>query len=411
MIGRDPFREVHVADRRVDMHFQGTDGAIQFASSEMASIFAKVAHSWPCGSGQGPSGIFADVRQSGSKWSLDFPRSEPQLKVYDAVNCICDLIVELNWSRLRQNTELMCLHAAGVEMGQSLVVFPSGRRAGKSTLTTELARRGYKVFSDDILAVRLNEDGLAEGLATGVSPRLRVPLPPEASEDFCNWVSSDPGPGNRQYKFLTKAPVAPHGLSRPIGAIVTLDRVDEDIPPAFCEMDAKDVLPVLIHQNFGRFVHSGRALAAFAAIANDLPCLKLTYGNFERAADFLEAAVKDGLLETGATAEVKHGTLPDFDSPRAPFNPERAYRQRAGFQYVVTGDEAFVSDANGVGIFRMGPGMLPIWTLLEESMTLKTVVEILGEAFPDVGEETLVRDVRTGFEQLNDAGLIEGADE
>jgi hypothetical protein len=57
----------------------------------------------------------------------------------------------------------------------------------------------------------------------------------------------------------------------------------------------------------------------------------------------------------------------------------------------------------------MGPGMLPIWTLLEEPMTLEAVVAVLNEAFPDIAEETLFRDVRTGLEQLNDAGLIEAA--
>lgn len=398
-----------MANNSVALHFQGTDGAIRFADVDMANTFRRIAHGWPCDADRGPSDPFAEVRQAGSGWSIRFLKPEPDLKTYDAVNSMCDLIVELNWSRLRENTQLMCLHAAGVEIGKSLVVFPSGRRAGKSTLTAELARRGYKVFSDDVLAVRLNEHGVAEGLATGVSPRLRVPLPPEASEDFRNWVWSDPGPGNRQYKFLTGAPVAPYGSSRRIGAIVTLDRVDDDVPPAFSEMAAKDVLPVLIHQNFGRFVHSGRALAAFSAMARDLPCLKLTYGNFAEAADFLEAAAEEGLVETGVMVDVEHGMLPDFDTPHAPFDPTRAYRQRVGFHCVVTGDEAFVSDANGLGIFRMGPGMLPIWMLLEEPVTLQDVVAVLAELFPDAGAETLFQDARTGLEQLNDAGLIEAA--
>ena len=305
----------------------------------------------------------------------------------------------------------MCLHAAGIQMGQALVVFPSKRRAGKSTLTAELARRGHRVFTDDILAVQLNEHGIAEGLATGVSPRLRLPLPSEASSGFCDWVAADSGPANKQYKYLTEAPAAAFGSASPIGAIITLDRVDEDIPPAFSQMDTEEVLPVLIYQNFGRFANAGRVLSAFGAIASELPCLKLTYGNFERAAEFLEAAVEEGLLADGAVADTNTARLPDFEQKNAPFDPERAYRQRAGFQCIRTGDEAFISDASGIGIFRMGPGMMPIWLLVEETMTLEEIVLVMSEMDPDVGRKTLRRDIRIGLEKLNKAGLIEPVDD
>lgn len=394
-------------ENRFVLQFEGTDSAIRFASQDMANIFTSVARGWPSSVAQDNLELFADVTQTDHKWSTKFltPGSRP--KTRDAVNAICDLIVELNWSRLRHDTTLMCLHAAGVAMGQSLLVLPNGRRAGKSTLTAELARRGSKVFSDDILAVRLNKRGIAEGLATGISPRLRVPLPARASKEFQDWVTGDPGPSNRQYKFLSRAPVARYGTSCPIGAIVTLDRAGEDVGPSFSEMTTKEVLSVLIYQNFGRFAHSGWTLAALAAIAESLPCLKLTYSNFEEAADFLEASVEEGLLASGAVAAIKHDNVPDFREPNPPFDHSRRYQQRVGFECVMTDDEAFVSDANGVGIFRMGPGMLPIWMLLAEPVSSADIVTVLGDAFPEAGHETLARDVAAGLEELNSVGLIE----
>ncbi len=170
-----------MANGPVEVHFHETDGAIRFSRPEMVQEFRRVVHDWPCAEGAGSVLPFADVSKDGAKWDVRILGPDPRQKTYDVVNGICDLIVELNWSRLRQKTELLCLHAAGVEMGEALLVLPSGRRAGKSTLTAELARRGHRVFSDDILALQLDANGVAIGLATGISPRLRLPLPAEAT--------------------------------------------------------------------------------------------------------------------------------------------------------------------------------------------------------------------------------------
>lgn len=399
-----------MSDEPIDVLFEGADGTIRFASDELEREFRRVVHGWPVDRSRVNQDPFAQVALEGARWSVDILRPERRHKSSNPVNRICDLIIELNWSRLRQNNELMCLHAAGIQMGEALVVFPSRRRAGKSTLTAELSRRGHRVFTDDILAVQLSSDGIAEGLATGVSPRLRLPLPPEASERFYSWVEQDQGPANKQYKYLTEAPVAGFDKAAPIGAIVTLNRVEEDVTPSFSDMDAKEVLPVLIHQNFGRFANSGRILSAFGAIARDLPCLKLTYGSFEQAADFLEEAVQKGLLAQHAVAEADSNALPDFERLKEPFEEARRYRQRAGFQCINTDDEAFVADANGVGIFRLGPGMIPIWLLLQEPVSLEEIIAVLSEVFPDVMPDTLLSDTRKAMRKLNHAGLIDPVD-
>lgn len=396
-----------MTQEQFDVRFQGADGAIRFATADMAEAFQQVAHKWPVSDVKETSACFAVVRTSGSRWAVDVLCPEKRKTVkHDPVNAICDLVVELNWSRLRCNKELMCLHAAGVRMGGSLVVFPSRRRAGKSTLTSELARRGHQVFTDDILAVQVSQAGVPEGLATGVAPRLRLPLPPQASHGFDHWVANDPGPSNKQYKYLTQAPVASFGQAAPIGAIVVLDRVEGDIAPVFSKMDIRDVIPILVYQNFGRFANAQRILAVFSAIASDLPCLKLSYGGFEHAADVLEAAVDEGLLAKSAIADTDYAPLPDFDVRSATFDLGKPYCQRKGLHCVETGDEAFISDANGLGIFRLGPGMLPIWYLLAEPMTVDEITSVLSDVFPDTDADTLMRDTRKALGQLNGKGLI-----
>ena len=401
-----------MTQEQCDVRFQDADGTIRFATPEMVDIFRRVVHGWPLSEKNDTFSAFAEVRATQTRWVIEFPWPDKQkTRKHDPINAICDLIVELNWSRLRQNNELMCLHAAGLQMGNSLLVLPSRRRAGKSTLSAELARRGHHVFTDDILAVQLNSSGVADGLATGVAPRLRLPLPAGASPAFSRWVEKDPGPANAQYKYLTSAPVAEYGQACPIGGIVTLERVEDDIDPVFSEIDIGEILPILIYQNFGRFANAQRILSVFSAIAQELPCLKLTYGNFERAADLLEASVDEGLLTKGAIARTDHAPLPDFSASKAPFDPSKAYRRRPGFKCVETGNEAFISDASGIGIFRLGPGMMPIWVLLEEPATVAEVTSILTEVFPETDRETLYRDTRKAFSKLNGSGLIEAVHE
>jgi hypothetical protein len=396
-------------NQRFELRFCDTDGAIVFDQADMAQAFLRVVHSWPAVVPRDAAQSFARVTAEKSRWAVEIIRPEPHRKSYNPVNGICDLIVDLNWSRLRQRPELLCLHAAGVQMGDGLVVFPSGRRAGKSTLTAELARRGHRVFSDDVIAVDMAASGTVAGIATGIAPRLRLPLPPEAPEEFCAWVAADPGPANRQYKYLTDAGVAEYGTARPIAAVVVLDRVDGNAPPALTQIGMDKVLPILIYQNFGRFPHAGRILAGFAAMARDLPCLRLTYGSFSAAADFLEARVAGGLLSaTAAIAPAPDAPpTPDFDSDRAPYDPAARYRRRPGFQAVDAGGEALVADASGLGIFRLGPGMLPIWHLLADPMRSDQIEGVLGEVFPDVPRDQLNRDTDSALRDLHKAGLIE----
>lgn len=393
------------------LHFTGTDGAIAFAEDTAAAAFRAVAHGWPATAAPGPEGPFAAVRPGADgRWQIALTQPEPRALDHDAVNGICDLVVELTWARLRQDPALMCLHAGGVEIGGGLVVLPAGRRAGKSTLAAEMTRRGHRLFSDDVLAVRLGADGLALGLATGVAPRLRLPLPDDAPAAFAAWVAADPGPANRQYKYLTAAPVAGAREAAPLGAIVTLQRGPEGTAPAVSEIDAAEVLPLLIHQNFGRFVHSGRALAAFGAIARDLPCLRLVYGRFAEAADLLEDLAAAGKLAGRAVAAGARAGAADLANARAAVLVDGGiYQQAQGFTEVEIGGEAYVADAAGAGIFRLNPGMVPVWRLLESPVSAAEIAEVLDEVFPGVGRATLDRDVAAALGALAAAGLIVAA--
>ena len=55
----------------------------------------------------------------------------------------------------------------------------------------------------------------------------------------------------------------------------------------------------------------------------------------------------------------------------------------------------------------MGPGMIPIWHILQDPVSLTDIVDIMREVYPDVDPTTLGQDASDALRQLNDAGLVQ----
>ena len=391
--------------------FTETDGCIRFETADLADQFKSIAHKWPSVSGSTEQTLFAELSQKDAKTCLKVFEPTPSENTFDLVNSLCQLVVELNWSRLRHRPDLICLHAAGVVVKGQLILILGGRRAGKSTLTAELSRLGHAVFSDDILAVEVDALGGLNGLAAGIAPRLRLPLPPEANTEFGDWVEKDPGLSNKQYKYLFSAGISDFGTALPIAAVFSLDRQDTDVETEILPQDIGEVLPLLIHQNFGRFSHSGRTLASLAALAKDVPCRVLRYRKFADAAKMLERWVAEhGAQFRAARIARDFESLPEFSGAEGPLILDGRYIQTDGAHLIETSSGLMIADSFGLGIFHMNGGMVPIWQLLQEPITCAEIAEVLAEVFPDQSQGKLEIDVKTALGQLYDARLIKPVD-
>ncbi|MFM7445286.1 MAG: hypothetical protein ACKO2N_15505, partial [Tabrizicola sp.] len=202
---------------------------------------------------------------------------------FDPVNAVCDAISALAFALPAEDPRVICLHAAAVEMAGRLVVFPNIRRAGKSTLSAALAMAGHPLFSDDVLPLSFTTDRRALGRAMGIAPRLRLTLPDTVPPAFKDWVAEVSGARNRQYLYLSLPEQPKHGVVRPLGAFVILDRQD-DAADARLERVAPDAaMDVLLHQNFTRDRHSGDILHLMAATLAELPVFRLTYSGLTEA--------------------------------------------------------------------------------------------------------------------------------
>lgn len=330
---------------------------------------------------------------------------------FDAVNAVCDAVAVLASALPAERGDLICLHAAGVEIGGRMVIFPNIRKAGKSTLSAALAMAGYRVFSDDVIPVAFGQDGQAFGLAMGMAPRLRLPLQESFGEAFRLWVDQVAGPANRQYQNLAIPDLPVHGTAAPVGAYVILDRQDDPGSARLEGVSPDAAMDALLHQNFTRDRHSGDILQAMAGTLAQRPVFRLTYSRLDEAVACLGAAF--GIWpDQGAQAlsETREFRLARFDAakPEVPLDGPRL-RQREGTVADRIGDGLYLADPDGLAIHRMDPMATVIWTLLEEPVTPQEIREILAEAFPDADPAQISDDVQRLLRMLRNAGLIVAA--
>ncbi len=332
-------------------------------------------------------------------------------KQWDTVNAICDLVSEMAWERIRSQPELLCLHAAAVDFGGALVVMPNTRRAGKSTLCAALSHLGYPLFTDDFLPVRYEgESQTYQGIANGVAPRVRLPLPSTFSQSFRDWVARDRGPSNKQYKYLLESEIATGGTALPLGAMVVLNRSETPCETSIAPMPREDALASLITQNFARTSHSADILRSAEKLTNGLPIYRLTYHSSEEAAQFLAAYPPlkklKAVRQDDHTPDNRPAPLAVPDQPRPNFDPSRKYTQVHSFTETTIKDDHFLADGSGFAIHRLNPGSALIWRLLTDPIDLAEITEVISTVFENVDPEQVRADSEAVLRNLSEARLI-----
>mgnify|MGYP002620602498 FL=1 len=209
----------------------------------------------------------------------------PPLTARDAVSDIHDALFD--WYQLAHPKRL-CLHAGAVRVGSQLVCFPAVGKAGKSSLSIELAAAGHTFFCDDVLAI--DGETLA-GIALGVAPVMRRPFPHSPGARITAYAKAHLGLSNAKWAYVPPDPAhwAAHGTTAPVGAIVLLDRRPSGAV-RLERLSAADALRELVLQSFGCRGDRAHALATLHAVLNHAEIFRLRYSNLREAADDIATA-------------------------------------------------------------------------------------------------------------------------
>lgn len=182
------------------------------------------------------------------------------------------------------------LHCAAVKVGDGVILFPEGHRAGKSLLTVALAASGHMVFGDDVVAIDPVENKV---LSLGMLPRIRLPLPPQAvGQDLRDFLDRHAilGDAEQQYLDLQAGQMAEAGKSLPINAIVQLNRSNKAGSASLVDVTDGAALRALICQNYNTDMPASSVFDHLHRIVEGASCHCMTYQKVDDAVSLLEAA-------------------------------------------------------------------------------------------------------------------------
>ena len=406
----------------MQLSFEGLPEATLLAgSSHLLQLMERHFQRWPFSvSAPGEGRPHFRVRQTKRGFETRSAGGEAETFATSA-EMLCDLGIDLAEAFIRHHSAMQCLHCSAVALpsatGERLVVFPNVNRAGKSLLAACFLRHRGRIFADDLLAV--TEDG--EGMAFGLPPRLRLPLP-NTARHLSLALEAMPGHGDGRYHFLYAGEaVAPFGEELPIGAIVLPRRrpAGQGGRPELRRLSPTSALQCMAYQFQMR---EGQALAVFELarrLCEQKPLWVLDYDSSEDAAEYM-AREAGRLFTMSAAGEVLCDAefLTEGDRLAMParsraFPSERNLRwlrapgthihENGGFAYLIPKGQGSIFGVGGIG--------LAVFNLLAEPLCIAEAAGLLAEVFPQTGRERLESDLSAFFRTLFEQGLIVQAPE
>jgi hypothetical protein len=277
------------------LRFEDFGLAVEFVDCrDMAEAFLSIVRGWSVTEVTGAvAPLSISFRRQGGRYawisnSVPAPHRWKEHPPRTPAQAACDFHYHFLNIFARQNPKLFCLHSAAADFTEGLVVFPGVQRAGKSTLSVQLARSGPRVFCDDVLPL---EGGTHEGLAMGILPRLRLPMPGTASSDFHAFVSERAGLSSDRWHYvsLREREIASFGEKRAVCGVVRLARVQTYRPAALAPLSEGGALKALIEQNFGDATAPLTIFEDLRDLVCKARCFELTYGDLDEASRLLVA--------------------------------------------------------------------------------------------------------------------------
>jgi hypothetical protein len=199
---------------------------------------------------------------------------------------LCDIHYEASQWYLNHNPRHLCLHCSAIQFGNSIVMFPADKKAGKSTLSMRLAERGHRIFGDDVVAI---EPRHGHAMSLGLAPRLRLPLAEQEGREHAEYVASRRGPSDKKYQYLNlhQSEFAPLAETRPISGVVLLSRKDDG--KAKLEMVNRGIaVKHMIRKNFATSIKPSSIFDQILAATEQASFRQLTYARCDDAIEVLQ---------------------------------------------------------------------------------------------------------------------------
>jgi hypothetical protein len=295
------------------------------------------------------------------------------------------------------------LHAAAAEFAGRLVILPNTYRTGKSTFAAYLAAAGVRLYGDDVVPIRWLDH---VALAPGIAPRLRMPLPDDASPKVKDFIGHSRGPESSRYLYLdlTGDALAGRGEQSQIGAFVLLQR-RQGAKAGLIPMGASEMLERLVIRNFANRVEATDVLDCLHDIVAEVPCHTLRYGHAAEAVELLKQHFASWPRQDHSRPKpvpVPATPLPDGGDMAV---SGRFMQNRDVLEKPVE-DELFLVEPNSNAIYKLNTVGAALWRLLARPITADEATNVICRAYPDIPPDDIARDVAVVLAELETKGLV-----
>jgi hypothetical protein len=220
---------------------------------------------------------------------------------FEAADGLADALVT---GYVLRNKGLACLRAGSAQLGRGLVVLLGEAQSGKSSVALHMAAAGYRLFGEDRLAVRLAPEGMGAGICLGLTPKVRLPLPPDCGARLREYVDSftEIRDDSTAYLKLWEGEAAGFPEEAPIAAIVVLER-EKAGPCRLAPAMPADIVPALIDNCLAP--DTDALVPPLTGLASRVAGYTLRFSSSREAASALLAALRDRPTGDAATSTVR----------------------------------------------------------------------------------------------------------
>ncbi len=389
------------------LHAPGLDRPILMSdASEVAESLAGITRGWawqPVPAGTDAAEL-ASIRVgwAGDGYVVDSAWLGAPMIGLSAVGAACSIACDLGLASIDADGQGIGLHCGAVEIGGRLVVLAGPRRAGKSTLVSRLGADGVRVYADDILPLG---PGDVTGVALGIAPRLRLPLPRQACPAFRAHVAAHVAAMDDRYGYVMPPDLAPRGSEAPIGVILLLDRRPRTRARLRAATRA-DALRLLVLRNLASGHDPAPLIARLEALVDRAEVCWLEYAGIDEAAALVRTAFAAGAAPP-ALAPARPSRLARPAARGTAALSRRRYRTRPGIGLREVGGEAFLSDPAEKAILHLNAIGAAIWSLLAaDGASEAEAAAALSGAYPGTDPARIAADVAALYADLRAARLI-----
>lgn len=329
---------------------------------------------------------------------------ENEFELPAAASAARSLVGELVARRLEVEPALLGLHCGSVEINGKLVLFYESSKAGKSTLTVAFAAAGYRVFGDDVLGLTAQ----GEGVAMGVAPRLRMPMPDSFSAEFVEYAERHAGHEDERYRFVIPAEnrLAHYDDTSPVSAIVLLERNPQTLEPEVVKLAPGEGLLQLLSQNFADSdTPDEELIERLLPLIQRVPCLMLRYSEPLAGARYLAKAIDNPQLQPANRASLLN-YLPASVEEAALHGLDSVWQPAASVSSYSQGDELFLIHTPTGEIHRLNVSGKIAWQLLlHEPLSGHALSDVIAAYF-NAPLDAVTADISVLLTALSQAELV-----